>query len=41
MKTRIVQNDPREPDSSEFSATPQIRPGTRSIADSGVIRRWS
>jgi hypothetical protein len=41
MKTRIVQNDPNKPDSTEFSATPQIRPGTRSIADSGVLWRWS
>jgi hypothetical protein len=40
MKTRIVHNDRNEPDSSEFSATPLIRPSTRSITDSGVIWRW-
>jgi hypothetical protein len=39
MKTRIVQNDANEPDSTEFSATLQIRPGTRSTADSGAILR--
>jgi hypothetical protein len=40
MKPRIVQNSPNEPDSREFSVTPQIRQGTRSIADSAAIWRW-
>jgi hypothetical protein len=39
MKTRILQNSPNEPDSREFSATPQIRLGTRSIADSAAVWR--
>jgi hypothetical protein len=37
MKTRIVQNGPNEPGSREFSATPQICPAMRSIAESGAF----